>query len=335
MNFIESVKKRAAAKQCTIVLPESYDERIVEAAAKIAEEGFAKVLLLSDNGRRLPNQEKLSSSSIEILDYKNHTDFSAFVQELYKLRKNKGMTRENAEKLLLDPLYYGAMLVKMEKVDGMVAGACHSTGDTLRPALQIVKTAKGIKTVSAYFLMVVPDCEYGSKGVFLFADSGLVEFPTEDQLVDIALASAKSFEQLTEEEPVVAMLSYSTKGSASNERLKPVTTAADRLKKLFPNLKIDGELQADAAIDADVGKMKCKGSKAAGNANVLIFPDLNSGNIGYKLVQRLAGAEAYGPITQGLKQPVNDLSRGCCVEDIVGVSAITCLQALKTRTPLY
>ncbi len=327
MNFIESVKKRAAAKQCRIVLPESYDERVTEAAAKIAEEGFARVMLLSDNGQPFPNQERLSCPEIEILDYKNHEDFPRFVQDLYELRKNKGMTKERAEKLLLDPLYYGAMLVKREKADGMVAGACHSTGDTLRPALQIVKTAKGIKTVSAYFLMVVPNCEYGDNGVFLFADSGLVEFPTEDQLVDIALASAKSFEQLTENEPVVAMLSYSTKGSASNDRLGPVIAAASRLKALYPNLKIDGELQADAAIDKGVAQMKCKGSRAAGNANVLVFPDLNSGNIGYKLVQRLAKAEAYGPITQGLKRPVNDLSRGCTVEDIVGVVAITCLQA--------
>ena len=329
MNFIESVKKRAAGKQCTIVLPESYDERVTEAAAKIAEEGFARVLLLSDNGRSLPNQERLKSPALEIMDYKNHRDFPEFAGKLYELRKKKGMTKEKAEVLLLDPLYYGAMLVKEEKVDGMVAGACHSTGDTLRPVLQIVKTAKGIKTVSAYFLMVVPDCEYGNNGVFLFADSGLVEFPTEDQLVDIALASAKSFEQLTEEEPIVAMLSYSTKGSASNERLKPIISAAERLKKMYPNLKIDGELQADAAVDKGVGRMKCKGSRAAGSANVLVFPDLNSGNIGYKLVQRLAKAEAYGPVTQGLKRPVNDLSRGCSADDIVGVAAITCLQAEK------
>lgn len=329
MDFIESVKKRAASKQCTIVLPESYDERVTAAAVKIAEEGFARVLLLSDHGRPFPNQEKLSSPAIEILDYKNHENFSEFARDLYELRKNKGMTKERAAKLLLDPLYYGAMLVRNKKVDGMVAGACHSTGDTLRPALQIVKTAKGIKTVSAYFLMVVPDCEYGSNGVFLFADSGLVEFPTEDQLVDIALASAKSFEQLTEEEPVVAMLSYSTKGSASNEKLKPIIAASGRLKRMYPNLKVDGELQADAAIDKSVGQMKCMGSRAAGNANVLIFPDLNSGNIGYKLVQRLAKAEAYGPITQGLKRPVNDLSRGCSAEDIVGVAAITCLQSEK------
>lgn len=326
MSFIEQVKKRAAGKDCVIVLPESYDERVVQAAQKIAKEGIARIVLLSDGENELPAEENLRCPGIEILDYKGDAEFDKLANELYELRKHKGLTREQAKGLLADPLYYGAMLVRKKKVDGMVAGACHSTGDTLRPALQIVKTADGIKTVSAYFLMVVPDCPYGSNGVFLFADSGLVEFPDEDQLVDIAAASARSFEQITEQEPVVAMLSYSTKGSARNKRLEPIITAAKRVKEKYPNLKIDGELQLDAAVDETVGQMKCKGSNVAGNANVLIFPDLNSGNIGYKLVQRLAKAEAYGPITQGLRRPVNDLSRGCSAEDIVGVVAITCLQ---------
>ena len=327
MDFMEQIKKRAAKKNCLIVLPESYDERVTSAAAMIAEQGIARVLLLSDDGKDMPGQERLKQPGIEVLDYKNSPEFDEMVTELCELRRKKGMTREKAFALLQDPLYYGAMLVHMEKVDGMVAGACHSTGDTLRPALQIVKTAPGTKTVSAFFLMVVPNCEYGDKGVFLFADSGLVEFPTEDQLVDIAVASAKSFEQITEGEPIVAMLSYSTKGSAKNERLQPIISAAKRVKDRFPNLKIDGELQVDAAVEPKVAAMKSKGSNVAGNANVLIFPDLNSGNIGYKLVQRLAKAEAYGPVTQGLKRPVNDLSRGCVAEDIVGVVAITCLQA--------
>lgn len=327
MDFMEQIKKRAAKKNCLIVLPESYDERVTSAAAMIAEQGIARILLLSDDGKDMPGQEKLKQPGIEVLDYKNSPEFDEMVTELCELRRKKGMTREKAFALLQDPLYYGAMLVHMKKVDGMVAGACHSTGDTLRPALQIVKTAPGTKTVSAFFLMVVPNCEYGDKGVFLFADSGLVEFPTEDQLVDIAVASAKSFEQITEGEPIVAMLSYSTKGSAKNERLQPIISAAKRVKDRFPNLKIDGELQVDAAVEPKVAAMKSKGSNVAGNANVLIFPDLNSGNIGYKLVQRLAKAEAYGPVTQGLKRPVNDLSRGCVAEDIVGVVAITCLQA--------
>lgn len=326
MGFMDQIKKRAAAKNCLIVLPESYDARVTEAAAKIADQGIARILLLSDNGKEMPNQGSLNRPGIEMLDYKNSPDFPAMVDNLCELRRKKGMTKEKAEKLLQDPLYYGAMLVREGKVDGMVAGACHSTGDTLRPALQIVKTAPGIKTVSAYFLMVVPDCEYGDNGVFLFADSGLVEFPTEDQLVDITVASARSFEQITQDEPVVAMLSYSTKGSAKNEKLQPIISAAKKVKANYPNLKVDGELQLDAAVEPKVASMKAKGSNVAGNANVLIFPDLNSGNIGYKLVQRLAKAEAYGPITQGLKRPVNDLSRGCVADDIVGVVAITCLQ---------
>ncbi len=327
MGFMEQIKERASKKNCLIVLPESYDERVATAAVMIAEERIARILLLSDNGKEMPGQQRLKRPGIEILDYKNSPGFEEMAEELYELRKNKGMTREKACGLLQDPLYYGAMLVHKGKVDGMVAGACHSTGDTLRPALQIVRTAPGTKTVSAFFLMVVPDCEYGDNGVFLFADSGLVEFPTEDQLVDIAAASAKSFEQLTEGEPVVAMLSYSTKGSAKNERLQPIISAAKRVKEQYPNLKIDGELQVDAAVEPKVASMKSRGSNVAGNANVLIFPDLNSGNIGYKLVQRLAKAEAYGPVTQGLRRPVNDLSRGCTAEDIVGVVAVTCLQA--------
>ncbi len=327
MGFMEQIKKRASKKNCLIVLPESYDERVAAAAVMIEEQGIARILLLSDNGKEIPGQEKLKRPGIEILDYKNSPELEEMAGELYELRKNKGMTREKASALLQAPLYYGAMLVRRGKVDGMVAGACHSTGDILRPALQIVKTAPGTKTVSAFFLMVVPDCEYGDEGVFLFADSGLVEFPTEDQLVDIASASAKSFEQITEGEPIVAMLSYSTKGSAKNERLQPIISAAKRVKENYPNLKIDGELQVDAALEPKVARMKSKGSNVAGNANVLIFPDLNSGNIGYKLVQRLAKAEAYGPVTQGLMRPVNDLSRGCAAEDIVGVVAITCLQA--------
>lgn len=327
MGFMEQIKERASKKNCLIVLPESYDERVASAAVMIAEEGIARVLLLSDNGKEMPGQQRLKRPGIEILDYKNSPGFKEMAEELYELRKNKGMTKEKACGLLQDPLYYGAMLVHKGKVDGMAAGACHSTGDTLRPALQIVRTAPGTKTVSAFFLMVVPDCAYGDNGVFLFADSGLVEFPTEDQLVDIAGASAKSFEQLTGSEPVVAMLSYSTKGSAKNERLQPIISAAKRVKEQYPNLKIDGELQVDAAVEPKVASMKSRGSNVAGNANVLIFPDLNSGNIGYKLVQRLAKAEAYGPVTQGLRRPVNDLSRGCAAEDIVGVVAITCLQA--------
>ncbi len=326
-SFIDGIKRRASQKGCRIVLPESYDERVIRAAEELAEEGIAKVILLSDGGRPFPGGKIQDTPGIEVLDIKNGAGHGDYAEKLYELRKHKGMTPDQAKELIRDPLYFGAMMVREGAADGMVAGACHSTGDTLRPAIRIIGTADGIKTVSAYFMMVVPDCEYGSDGVFLFADSGLVEFPDEEQLADIAVASAKSFEQLTGEEPVVAMLSYSTKGSAKNPRLEPVIAAAERVKERYPNLKIDGELQADAALVESVGKVKCGGSRAAGNANVLIFPDLNSGNISYKLVQRLAGAEAYGPVTQGLRRPVNDLSRGCSAADIVGVAAITCVQA--------
>lgn len=326
-KFIDNIKKRAAARNRTIVLPESYDERVAEAAIKIAEEGFANVVLLSERNKDLPFYDKLNSHRIKIIDYLNSELFEGFVQTLYEMRKKKGVTLDEARNMVADPIYFGTMMVKTGLVDGMVSGACHSTADILRPALQIIKTAEGVKTVSAFFVMVVPNTSYGHNGVLVFGDAGLVEFPTEDQLMDIAVASAKSFENLIEAEPRVALLSYSTKGSGQNERLQPVISAAERLKKKYPNLKVDGELQLDAAIEESVAKLKAPGSKVAGHANVLIFPDLNSGNIGYKLVQRFAGAEAYGPITQGLKRPINDLSRGCNVDDIVGVVAITCLQA--------
>ena len=326
MGIMEQIMERAAKKNCTILLPESYDRRVVDAAIKISETKLAKVVFLSDDGKEVPDEAKLKGLGVEIIDYKNSADFAEMANAFYELRKHKGMTPEKAKEQMKDPLTYGCMMVNKNKVDGMVAGACHSTGDTLRPALQIVKTAPGIKTVSSYMIMDVPSCEYGSNGVFLFADCGLNEFPNQQQLEDIAVASAKSYEQMTGNEPIVAMLSYSTKGSAKNERLQPIIQAARNVKKNYPNLKVDGELQLDAALDATVGKLKAKGSIVAGNANVLIFPDLNAGNIGYKLVQRLGKAEAYGPITQGLRKPVNDLSRGCVAEDIVGAVALTCLQ---------
>ena len=238
------------------------------------------------------------------------------------------MTKDLATKVLLeDYMYYACMLVKEGKADGAVSGACHSTSNTLRPALQILKTAPGIKLVSAFFLMEVPNCEYGAKGTFLFADSGLEQNPTPEKLAAIAGSSADSFKLLTEEEPIVAMLSHSTKGSAKHPDVDKVIEATNLAKYLYPNYKIDGELQLDAAIVPSVASSKAPSSSVAGHANVLIFPDLDAGNIGYKLVQRLAKAEAYGPITQGIAKPVNDLSRGCSADDIVGVVAITAVQA--------
>lgn len=329
MRLIDDIMARAKEKNCTIVLPEGNDKRTTDAAMKILSEGLAKLIILQEPGKDVENKDKLVSLGAKVLEYASDPEFGTMVDALYELRKSKGITREKATELMKNPLYYGCMLVKQGIADGMVAGACHSTGDTLRPALQIIKTAPGIKTVSSYMLMQVPDCRYGAEGVFVFGDCGLVEFPDAEKLADIACESAKSFEKMTGQEPVVAMLSYSTKGSAKNERLQYVIDAAGIVKKRYPNLKCDGEMQLDAALDMTVGKLKSKGSPVAGNANVLIFPDLNAGNIGYKLVQRLAKAEAYGPITQGLNKPVNDLSRGCISDDIVGAVALTCLQVNK------
>ena len=269
----------------------------------------------------------LDISKAKIVDPETSPDFNRYAEALYEIRKDKGMTPEKAREILKDELYWGVMMVKMGDADGMVAGAIHSTAETLRPALQILKTAPGTKLVSAFFVMVVPDCEYGSNGTFIYADSGLVENPDAEQLSEIAVSSAKTFRNLIQDEPVVAMLSYSTYGSADSELVRKVREATKLAKEKAPDLLIDGELQADAALVPSVGQFKAKGSPVAGKANVLIFPDLNCGNIAYKLTQRLAKAEAYGPITQGIAKPVNDLSRGCSAEDIVGVVAITAVQA--------
>ncbi|MDR1016083.1 MAG: phosphate acetyltransferase [Coriobacteriales bacterium] len=304
-KFLDRMIARAKADRKTIVLPEGTDARTMAAAEKIAELDFADLIVLH-GGEQIP---------------------AAYVDTLYELRKHKGLSRDDAAKLLADPLYHGVMMVKMGDADGMVAGACHATSDTLRPALQILKTAPGTALVSAFFVMVVPDCDYGAEGSFIFADSGLVEQPDSSELAEIALASARSCRNLLEVEPKVAMLSYSTKGSAHSDAVDKVIAATGRAQEKAPELALDGELQLDAAIVGSVGASKAPGSNVAGQANTLIFPDLGAGNIGYKLVQRLAKAEAYGPITQGIAAPVNDLSRGCSADDIVGVVAITCVQA--------
>ena len=245
-----------------------------------------------------------------------------------ELRKKKGLTYEDAKKQALsDYMYYACLMVKAGDADGVVSGACHSTANTLRPSLQIIKTKPGVKLVSAFFLMVVPNCEYGANGTFIFADSGLEQNPDPEKLAAIAACSAESFELLAETEPIVAMLSHSTKGSAKHADVDKVVAATKICKEENPDLKVDGEMQLDAAIVPSVGESKAPGSSVAGHANVLVFPDLDAGNIGYKLVQRLAKAEAYGPVTQGIAKPINDLSRGCSADDIVGVIAITCVQA--------
>lgn len=328
MNFLEQIVSRAKKDIKTIVLPESNDIRTLKAAAMIQEQGIANVVLVGNNDDIKKLGGDLDISKAKIVDPTNFERFDEYVNTLYELRKAKGMTQEEAKKILSEnPLYFGIMMVKMGEADGMVAGAINSTANTLRPALQILKTAPGAKLVSAFFVMVVPDCEYGENGVFIYGDSGLVENPNAEELSEIAIASSKSFKNLVQAEPVVAMLSYSTYGSAKSVLTEKVIEATKLAKEKAPDLQLAGELQADAAIVPSVGASKAPGSSVAGKANVLIFPDLNCGNISYKLTQRLAKAEAYGPIIQGIAKPVNDLSRGCSAEDIVGVVAITCVQA--------
>ena len=327
MNFLERTIERAKQDIKTIVLPESTDIRTIKAAAMIQQQGIANIILVGNKGAIAELAGDSDISKAQIVDPDDFERFEQYAEKLVELRKSKGMTIEQAKETLKNPLYFGVMMVKMGEADGMVAGAINSTGNTLRPALQILKTAPGSKLVSAFFVMVVPDCEYGHNGIFVYGDSGLVENPNAEELSEIAIASAKSFKSLVEAEPKVAMLSYSTYGSAKSELTEKVIQATKYAKEKAPDLKLDGELQADAAIIPSVGKSKAPGSDLAGEANVLIFPDLNCGNIAYKLTQRLAKAEAYGPIIQGLAGPVNDLSRGCCAEDIVGVVAITCIQA--------
>lgn len=326
MNFIESIKNRAKSDKKTIVLPESMDDRVLEAAEIILKEDIANIIIIGNHNEI--NNTSFDLDKATIIDPKDSELTENLTNKLVELRKHKGMTYDEAKHLLLDDyMYFACMLVKDNKADGVVSGACHSTSNTLRPALQIIKTAPNVDLVSAFFLMIVPDCEFGSNGTFIFADSGLEQNPDSEKLASIAASSADSFKLLVQEEPIVAMLSHSTKGSASHEDVDKVVAATKLAKEKFPQYKIDGELQLDAAIVPEIAQSKAPDSEVAGHANVLIFPDLDAGNIGYKLVQRLAKAEAYGPITQGIAAPVNDLSRGCSANDIVGVVAITAVQA--------
>lgn len=329
MSFIEDVKAKAKANLKTIVLPEAEDKRTLEAAEQIKKEGFAKLILLG-NKETIEKDAKsygFDLSGIELVDPKTAPSLDDYVATLVELRKSKGMTEEEARKLLTESnTYFGVMMVKKGDADGLVSGACHSTADTLRPSLQILKTKPGTKLVSAFFVMVVPDCKYGENGTFVFSDCGLNQNPTAEELAAIAESSAESFRFLVGKEPRVAMLSYSTLGSAKHDDVTKVQEATRIAKENNPNLLLEGELQLDAALVESVASLKAPNSKVAGHANTLIFPNLDAGNIGYKLVQRLAKAEAYGPMTQGIARPVNDLSRGCSTEDIVGVVAITAVQ---------
>ena len=329
MSFIDGLKNKAKQNIKTIILTESEDKRVLEAAQKVKKEGFANIILIGneEEANKLAKENNIDISGIPVINPQTSDKFEEYANAFYELRKAKGMTEDKAREMLKDNMYFGTMMVKMGDADGLVSGACHSTANTLRPALQILKTAPGTKLVSAFFLMVVPNCNYGENGIFIFGDSGLVENPTADELSEIAISSSKSFEQLTGKESKVAMLSYSTYGSAHSELTEKVVEATKLLKEKMPNLICDGELQLDAAIIPEINASKAPGSPLKGEANTLIFPNLDAGNIGYKLVQRLAKAEAYGPLCQGIAKPVNDLSRGCNSDDIVGVVAITAVQA--------
>ena len=329
MSFIDSIKEKAKKEIKSIVLPESNDIRVLKGAEKAIKENYANIVLVGDENeiQKLAKDNDIDISKAKIVNPRTSEKYEEYANLFYELRKNKGMTLEKSKETVLNEVYFGMMMVKSGDADGLVSGACHSTADTLRPALQILKTAPNTKLVSAFFLMVVPNCKYGEDGVFIFGDSGLNENPDPEQLSEIAISSSKSFKQLTGKEPKVAMLSYSTYGSAKSELTEKVIEATKLLKQKEPNLICDGELQLDAAIVPEVASSKAPGSPLKGEANVLIFPDLNAGNIGYKLVQRLGKAEAYGPLCQGIARAVNDLSRGCNSDDVAGVIAITAVQA--------
>lgn len=330
MKFIEKMKTQAKKELVKIVLPETMDERILKAAEITLKENITNLILIGNKEEILTKNKDLSNC--EIIDPETSELTHFFAKELFELRKNKGMTEDEALNLLkADYMYFACMMVKEHLADGVVSGACHSTANTLRPALQIIKTIPNVSLVSTFFMMEIPNCSYKEDGLYLFSDCGLVQNPTKEELADIALSSIKSFEDLTNEKAITAMLSHSTLNSAHHEMVTKVREATKLAKKKNKEALIDGELQLDAAIDEEVARLKAPDSPVAGKANVLIFPNLDAGNIGYKLVQRFAHANAYGPITQGMNAPINDLSRGCTIEDIIGTIAITVVQAQNKK----
>ena len=328
MGFISKIKETAKQKKMTIVLPESMDKRTYAGAVMAVEEGVADIIILGNDAQISKYGEGFDLSKITVIDPATSDKLDLYVKTLAEIRAKKGMTEDMARAVLLaDYMYFACMMVKMGDADGVVSGACHSTANTLRPALQILKTKPGVKLVSSFFIMEVPNCEFGENGTFMFADCGLEQNPDATKLAAIAGTTAESFYTFIGKEPRVAFLSHSTMGSAKHPDVDKVVEAVNIAKELYPQYKMDGELQFDAAIIPEVAALKAPESPVAGKANVLIFPTLDAGNIGYKLVQRLAKADAYGPICQGIMKPVNDLSRGCSPEDIVGVVAITAVQA--------
>lgn len=329
MSVLDSIKEKAKADVKHILLPEGSEERTVQAARIITDEKIAKVTLLGDEEeiKKVAEKFNVCLCGIDIINPLTDPDFEHYANGFYELRKAKGMTPEKARETIKNTLFYACMMIKEGKADGMVSGAINTTGNTLRPGLQIIKMAKGINTISSCFIMEIPNKEYGDNGLMLFGDCAININPNPDELSSIAIATANTAKTLLGMDPKVAMLSFSTKGSAKHENVDKVTAALAKVKELAPDLDVDGELQADAAMVPKVAALKAPGSKVAGHANVLIFPDLQAGNIGYKLVQRLAGAEAVGPVSQGFAKPINDLSRGCSIADIVSVVAITAVQA--------
>ncbi|MCR5108433.1 MAG: phosphate acetyltransferase [Lachnospiraceae bacterium] len=330
MAFIDQIKERAKQDIKRIVMPETNDRRTLMAAAKVINEGIADIIFVGKEEKIMEGAHWLDIdlNKVTIVDPETTDKFDAYAEKLYELRKAKGMTLEAAKERLHDDwLMFGVMMVKMGDADGMVAGACHATADVLRPSLQILRTAPGVEIVSGFFILDVPNKSYGADGTFIFADCGLNQDPNPEELACIANSSARSFTNLVGQKPVIAMLSHSTKGSAKHPLVDKVVEATRIAKEKYPSLLIDGELQTDAALVESVARAKAPGSEVAGHANVLIFPNLDCGNIGYKLVERLGGADAFGPMLQGLARPVNDLSRGCDAEDIVGVVALTAVQA--------
>lgn len=329
MELMKKIWEAAKSNKKKIVLPEGNEERTIAAAQRIYELGLAHPILVGDTNEILEKAKELNVdlSHVEIINPNESEDLQKYINAFYELRKAKGVTLEKAEKIVRDPLYFATMMVKLDDADGMVSGAVHTTGDLLRPGLQIIKTAPGVSCVSSFFIMEVPNSPYGEDGLLFFADCAVNPMPNEDMLASIAIATADNAKLLSKIDPKVAMLSFSTMGSADHEVVDKVRNATIKAKELRPDLDIDGELQLDAAIVPKVAKQKAPDSKVAGNANVLVFPDLQAGNIGYKLVQRFANAEAIGPVCQGFAKPINDLSRGCSSEDIVNVVALTAVQA--------